>query len=158
MIKLKVRHTPTHTSTPWMVPVPKVITGTHRVRKFFTTEAEATAYINRVELDGFNKADLRIGAAASRFQSIAERWKESGWAGSEKSIEQLYAWTAIGPDGEEAIIALSVQGVQCPLIDSDRKRIKSLREYAEQIGKLSRRPVQFVTFQRVESSKGGTIG
>jgi hypothetical protein len=149
MIKLKVRYTPGHGSTPWMVPVPKSRTGTHRVRKFFATEAEATAYLKRLEHVGFNKADIRVSGTVDHYREAAERWTHSEWAGSEKLIEQLYGWTVIEPNGEEAIIGLTVQGVKCPLIDSNRKRIESLRECANQVGKFSGRPVQLVAFQRV---------
>jgi hypothetical protein len=153
MIKLKVRYTPEHGSTPWMVPVPKSITGTRRVRKFFATEAEATTYLNRLKQVDFEEADIRVSSQVDRHQSVAERWRNSEWAGSTKKIEQLYAWTATGLNGEEAIIGLSAQGVHCPLIDSDRKRIEALRDYAQEIGKFSGRSIQFVTFQRVPQQK-----
>lgn len=149
MIKLKVRHTPTQPSTPWMVAVPKSITGTGRIRKYFPTEAEATAYLNRLGTDGFAAADLRIGGVVQRYQSPIERSEKSGWASSLKTIERLYAWTAASPDGEE-IIGMSLHGVHCPLIDSDRTRIEGARDYTLKMGKFSGRRVQLVAFQRVE--------
>lgn len=44
--------------TPWKVDVPKSLTGTRRVRKFFTTREAADAYIVRVRREGFARADL----------------------------------------------------------------------------------------------------
>ena len=158
MIKLKVRHTPTQPATPWMVAVPQTITGTRRVRKYFRTEHEAIDYLNRVESFGFEKADIRVTGKAAEYQSPAERSTRSGWASSEKTIEQLYAWTAIRPDGQEEVIGMSLSGIHCPMIDSNPKRIEALREYAEEIGKFSNRKVQVVVFQRQVPTLPNSVG
>ena len=42
-----------------MVAVPKILTQTKRVRKFFATRGDALDYISRVYSLGYMKADLR---------------------------------------------------------------------------------------------------
>ena len=59
VMKLKVREIKGKPSTPWMVAVPKIVTGTKRVRKFFRTRDDALDYISRVYSLGYVKADWR---------------------------------------------------------------------------------------------------
>jgi hypothetical protein len=47
-LKLKVREIKGKPSTPWMVAVPKILTQTKRVRKFFRSRGDALDYISRV--------------------------------------------------------------------------------------------------------------
>jgi Site-specific recombinase XerD len=58
---LKIRPYPQSQSTPWLVAVPKKLTHTMRVRKYFHTYEEAEAYIFRVLAPGigYEKADVR---------------------------------------------------------------------------------------------------
>jgi hypothetical protein len=58
-LKLKVREIKGKPSTPWMVAVPKILTQTKRVRKFFRSRGDALDYISRVYSVGYVKADLR---------------------------------------------------------------------------------------------------
>ena len=58
-MKLQYKEIKNKPSTPFMVAVPQVLTGTKRVRKFFKTRGEALDYISRVYADGYVKADLR---------------------------------------------------------------------------------------------------
>jgi integrase len=58
---LRVRHFPASKFTPWMVAVPKSITGTKRVRKYFASQEEAGVYLTRLLAPGigYAKADIR---------------------------------------------------------------------------------------------------
>jgi integrase len=43
--------------TPWKIDLPKSLTGTRRVRKFFATKEDAEGYLARVRMHGFDGAD-----------------------------------------------------------------------------------------------------
>jgi hypothetical protein len=58
-MKLTVKEIPGKPSTPWMVTVPKMLTQTKRVRKFFQSRGDALDYISRVYSAGYAKADIR---------------------------------------------------------------------------------------------------
>lgn len=63
--------------TPWQVSVPKSLTGTRRVRKFFASEGEAELFIVRLRMEGFAQATsdrsevkdqgIRVAEAVSMF-------------------------------------------------------------------------------------------
>jgi integrase len=59
--RLEVREYPHSKSTPFMVVVPRSLTGTERKRKYFATRPEAEVYILRVLTPdiGYAKADVR---------------------------------------------------------------------------------------------------
>jgi integrase len=71
-MKLKVREIKGKPSTPWMVAVPKIVTGTKRVRKFFRTRGDALDYISRVYSLGYVKADWRENPSEAGKATLAQ--------------------------------------------------------------------------------------
>lgn len=62
-------------------------------------------------------------------------------------IESLTAFTQIGDDDEEGIIALlGPEGIWLPMIAADHERVASLRAHAEATAKITGRPVRLVRF------------
>lgn len=127
-----------------MVAVPKSVTGNRRVRRYFQAESEATAYLYRVKANGFESADIQI----EKKPIVVPDARKSQLRDSPTKIESLYAWIGITPDGKEEILALSVHGIQWPLIDSNLDRIEAFRGNAETIEKLSGHSVLLVIFDR----------
>jgi integrase len=56
---LAPRPFPQSKSTPWLICVPRQMTGTKRVRKYFKTQEEAQQYVTRLWSVGYAKADMR---------------------------------------------------------------------------------------------------
>jgi integrase/recombinase XerD len=71
-MKLRVREIKGKPSTPWMVAVPKILTQTKRVRKFFRSRGDALDYISRVYSLGYVKADWRENSAENGKLALAQ--------------------------------------------------------------------------------------
>jgi hypothetical protein len=67
-----------------------------------------------------------------------------------KTIDALYAWVATEPDGGEGVCSMQLGAVHMPLIGADMDRVKSLREPAEFVRRVTGYPVRLVRFSRRE--------
>jgi len=63
-------------------------------------------------------------------------------------IDALYAWVAVEPDGGEGVCSAQLGDVHMPLVGADMDRMKSLREHAEYIHRITGCPVKLVRFGR----------
>lgn len=61
-------------------------------------------------------------------------------------ITKLRAYTSIGKDDEEGIVAFMMHGVWYPLICADEERFKQMREKAVEIANVTGREVRVVEF------------
>lgn len=59
-----------------MVDLPKSVTGSKRIRKFFAKNDDAVAYLSRVKRLGFDGADLRTGPGAVTIADLCEMWMQ----------------------------------------------------------------------------------
>jgi len=80
--------------------------------------------------------------------SDAERkWRP----GQGQAIEAMYAWVATERDGGEGVLGMDIGlGGVTPLVGADMDRMRSLRPYAEQLKRVTGRPVRLVRFSRRE--------
>lgn len=67
-----------------------------------------------------------------------------------KKITEMWAWVCTEEDGGEGIPAIDIGGMVMPLIGADRKRIESLRKYAEQVVNEKSYPVKLMKFSNME--------
>jgi hypothetical protein len=73
---------------------------------------------------------------------MANEWRHS----TGQKIERLYAWIAEEADGGEGLCSVQMGEMQMPMIGADRERIESLRPYAEQVARLSGRPIRLIEY------------
>ncbi len=71
---LKVRQVRGKPYTPWEVAVPVSITGTRRIRKYFSTREEAESYLVRVKSRGFAGANQRAESGKLTLGECADIW------------------------------------------------------------------------------------
>jgi hypothetical protein len=64
-----------------------------------------------------------------------------------QSIDRIYAWIAVEPDGGEGILSAQIGEVHMPLVGADKERIESLREYAKMIHLKTLYPIKLVVFE-----------
>jgi hypothetical protein len=71
----------------------------------------------------------------------------AGWYPNDgQRIDRLYAWIAVEPDGGEGVCSARIGDIHYPMVGADRARIESMREYAQEIAKLSGRRIRLVEF------------
>lgn len=69
------------------------------------------------------------------------------------SIDRMWAFLAVGDDGDEGVVATSgaMPGVMLPLVAADQERLGALRPVAAEIAKMTGRAIRLVRFdQRTE--------
>ncbi len=60
-------------------------------------------------------------------------------------IDRLFAYLSVDANGE-GVAAATINGILMPLIGADADRVMALRPYAEEVARLSGRPVRLVRF------------
>ena len=65
-------------------------------------------------------------------------------------ISELWAWTQVGDDDEEGIIAFQNGGAWVPCIASDRVRLDSLRDFAQRTANMLGHSVKLRRFVFIE--------
>lgn len=70
--------------------------------------------------------------------------------GQGQSIDALYAWVATEPDGGEGVCSAQIGDTHYPLVGADMARIKSYRQHAELIHRMTGHPVRLVRFAHRE--------
>ena len=66
-------------------------------------------------------------------------------------IDALYAWVAQEPDGGEGVCSADFgANLHMPLVGADIERMKSLRDHAEFVRRMTGYPVRLVRFGRRE--------
>ena len=61
-------------------------------------------------------------------------------------IKTIHAYTAIGDDNEEGIIGELIDGTFMPFVCADEDRLRSLRQNAVDIGKMTGKKIKLVRF------------
>jgi hypothetical protein len=88
-------------------------------------------------------------AATERHHLTWAEGPKPGWKpGRGQSIDRLYAWIAIEPDGGEGVVGANIPslGGMVPLIGADGERIESFRPYAEMVQRQTGYPVRLKMF------------
>ena len=67
-----------------------------------------------------------------------------------QTIDALYAWVATEPSGDEGVCSMRLGDTHYPLVGADTDRVKSLRENAEFVRRVTGYPVRLVRFSRRE--------
>lgn len=66
-------------------------------------------------------------------------------------IDEFYAYVAIDPDGDEALVGYPVKGEWRPFVCADKARFESLRPLAQRIANESGQTIRLLQFHtRVE--------
>ena len=61
-------------------------------------------------------------------------------------VTEMYAFLAVGDDGEEGVPSFYACGMMLPLVAADAARVESLRAMARQVVAKSGRPVTLARF------------
>jgi hypothetical protein len=67
-----------------------------------------------------------------------------------KKITEMWAWVCTEDDGGEGLPAFEIRGMVMPLVGADRKRVDSLRPYAESVVNNMGLPMKLVKFTNME--------
>jgi hypothetical protein len=67
-----------------------------------------------------------------------------------QTIDSVYAWVVVEPDGGEGVASAQIGNTHWPLVGADIDRVKSLRALAEAVRRQTGWPVRLVRFSNRE--------
>lgn len=61
-------------------------------------------------------------------------------------IKDIHAYISVGPDDEEGVCAIMINGIWIPMVAADAKRLEQLKPEAQRIATISGLTIKLVRF------------